>query len=233
MGRHAVKLKILSGGAANGLVDKMRDAFRERTGRTIDGDFGAVGGMRDRIAGGEAVDIAILTRAAIDTLVEAGRLEADSVTDLGHVVTGVAVKLGAPTPAITDADGLTQLFSTADALFCPDTVKATAGIHFASVLERLGIRDSVTLAEHPNGQTAMAEMAASDLAAPVGCTQVTEILNTPGVTYVGPLPAPFDLSTVYTAAIARGSEAAEDARILIDLLADPGARDLRRSVGFT
>ncbi|ETX28061.1 molybdate ABC transporter substrate-binding protein [Roseivivax isoporae] len=226
-------LRILSGGAANGLVNKVREAFEARTGRTIEGDFGAVGGMRDRIAGGEAVDLAILTRAAIDGLVAAGHLDAGSVTDLGNVVTGVAVRDGAPVPPIDDGEALATLFTSADALYCPDTVKATAGIHVAAVLDRLGIADRVTLSEHPNGQTAMARMAASEEANPVGCTQVTEILNTAGVTYVGPLPEPFGLDTVYTAAIATGSAAAEDARVLIELLTDPDADALRRSVGFS
>lgn len=224
---------MLSGGAANGLVNKLRDDFRDQTGRDIDGDFGAVGGMRDRIAGGEQIDIAILTRAAIDILVAAGKLDADTVTDLGQVDTGVAVKTGSGHPDIADGAALEQVFASADALFCPDTALATAGIHFASVLDRLGVRDAATLKEFPNGQTAMATMAASDLAAPIGCTQVTEILNTDGVDYVGALPAPFDLSTVYSAAVATGAEATDDARSLIALLADPENADLRRSVGFT
>lgn len=224
---------MLSGGAANGLVNKLRDSFRDQTGRDIDGDFGAVGGMRDRIAGGEQIDIAILTRAAIDTLVAAGKLDPDTVTDLGHVDTGVAVKTGSSHPQIDGAAALEQVFGSADALFCPDTAQATAGIHFAGVLDRLGVRDAAPLKEYPNGQTAMAAMAASDLAAPIGCTQVTEILNTDGVDYVGALPAPFDLSTVYSAAVASGAEAPDDARALIALLADPEKADLRRSVGFT
>lgn len=228
-----MQLRMLSGGAANGLVNKLRDVFGDQTGRDIDGDFGAVGGMRDRIAGGEQIDIAILTRAAIDTLVAAGKLDPDTVTDLGQVDTGVAVKTGSSHPKIGDAAALERVFGSADALFCPDTVQATAGIHFAAVLDRLGVRDAAALKEFPNGQTAMAAMAASDLAAPIGCTQVTEILNTDGVDYVGALPAPFDLSTVYTAAVASGAEAPDDARALIALLADPKNADLRRSVGFT
>ncbi|MFT7474529.1 MAG: molybdate transport system substrate-binding protein [Verrucomicrobiales bacterium] len=228
-----VQLRMLSGGAANGLVNKLHDTFRDQTGRDIDGDFGAVGGMRDRIAAGEQIDIAILTRAAIDTLVAAGRLDPDTVTDLGHVDTGVAVKTGSSHPQIGDAAALQRVFGSADALFCPDTKQATAGIHFATVLDRLGVRDAATLKEFPNGQTAMATMAASDLEAPIGCTQVTEILNTDGVDYVGALPAPFDLSTIYSAAVASGAEAPDDARALIALLADSQNADLRRSVGFT
>lgn len=226
-------VKILSGGAANGLVDSQRDTFRDRTGQEIVGDFGAVGGMRERIEGGERADLAILTRAAIDTLVELGKLDAATVTDLGHVETGVGVKSGTDHPDVGDGDALARVFGAADALYCPDTQKATAGIHFASVLDRLGLHDAGKLREFPNGQTAMAAMADSDLAAPVGCTQATEILNTPGIDYVGPLPAPYDLSTVYTAAVTTDALEPEAARVLIDLLADPAKADLRRSVGFT
>jgi molybdate transport system substrate-binding protein len=228
-----VKLRMLSGGAANGLVNKLRDTFRNHTGCEIEGDFGAVGGMRDRIASGEQIDMAILTRAAIDMLVAKGKLDPDSVTDLGQVDTGVAVKSGATHPSIGDSAALASLFGEADALFCPDTVQATAGIHFASVLKRLRVTDITRLQEFPNGQTAMAAMAKSDFEAPIGCTQVTEILNTPGVDYVGPLPVPFDLSTVYTAAISWNAAAPKDALALIALLADPTHAELRRSVGFT
>lgn len=228
-----MSLTILSGGAANGLVDRLRDAFRERTGQEISGDFGAVGGMRDRILADEPIDVAILTRKVIDGLVDAGKLMGSSVTDLGEVATGVAVKDGANSPSIHDGDTLAKLFRSADSVFCPDTVKATAGIHVAEVIARLGLSEQVTLNEFPNGQTAMAEMAKSDQVNPVGCTQVTEILNTAGVTLIGLLPEPYGLSTVYTAAISTSSTRSEEGQTLIELLSDPSAAELRRSVGFS
>ncbi|SEM70026.1 molybdate ABC transporter substrate-binding protein [Palleronia pelagia] len=226
-------LRILSGGAANGLVNALRAPFRAETGLEIEGDFGAVGGMRDRIEGGERIDLAILTRAAIDALVAAGKLDGASVADLGGVDTGVAVRAGTDHPSIADGAALARLFSGADGLFCPDTQKATAGIHFAAVLKELGLADADTLKEYPNGQTAMAAMAKSDLTSPVGCTQVTEILNTEGVDYVGALPPPHDLSTTYTAAVAVNAMQPEAARALIAQLIDPARAELRRSVGFT
>lgn len=226
-------LKILSGGAANGLVDRLRDNFRHVAGLEIAGDFGAVGGMRDRILDDEPVDVAILTKKVIDALVEGGKLEPSSVTDLGEVATGVAVKDGANAFSIDDVDALATLFQSADSVFCPDTVKATAGIHVANVIEGLGLSNQVRLSEFPNGQTAMANMAKSVLPNPVGCTQVTEILNTPGVTLIGLLPEPYGLSTVYTAAISTSSTRLDEARMLIELLSDPSAGKLRRSVGFS
>ena len=226
-------LKILSGGAANGLVNRLRDEFRARTGLEIEGDFGAVGGMRDRIAGGEAVDLAILTRAAIDTLAASGHVSGDTITDVGHVSTGVAVLEGGPVPDVADGEGLRALFGGASRLYCPDTKQATAGIHVAKVLDALGLTDTVTLSEHPNGQTAMAKMVAAGIPSAVGCTQETEILNTDGVVYAGDLPGEYGLRTVYTAAIGAGSDRAKAAQVLIDLMTAAEAEELRRSVGFS
>ena len=83
----------------------------------------------------------------------------------------------------------------ADVIYFPDPKQATAGIHFAKVLERLGIAHDVAarLQPHPNGATAMRELSQSRDARPIVCTQVTEILATPGVTLVGPLPKGFEL----------------------------------------
>ena len=91
----------------------------------------------------------------------------------------------------------------ADAIYFPDPKLATAGIHFAKVLDRLGIRSELEprLRPFPNGATAMRALAAAREAHPIGCTQATEILNTPGTTLVAPLPGEFALAMIYTAAI--------------------------------
>ena len=230
-----MELRILSGGAANGLVDALRPALRDRGGAEISGDFGAVGGMRDRIVAGEAVDLVILTRAVVDELAAQGRVEAETVVDVGAVVTGIGVREGAPRPDISDGDALREAFRGADGLYCPDTAKATAGIHLARVLDDLGIGREMAdrIREFPNGQTAMAEMAASGGSRAIGCTQVTEILNTAGVDHVGPLPPPHDLSTTYTAAIAAKAASPDLGRALIALLTAPENAALRRETGFT
>jgi molybdate transport system substrate-binding protein len=227
-------LKILSGGAANGLVTALADMFTETSGMGIEGDFGAVGGMRDRVLAGEAVDVIILTRAMAESLASSGHVEADSVTDVGNVVTGVAVKKGTSLPDVSDSEALTNVLLAADAIYVPDTVKSTAGLHVAGMLKALGIADMVADRLHcfPNGQTALKHMAAGNDANPVGTTQITEILNTPGVIYAGDLPAEHRLVTTYSVAIGKAAASPEAARILIDILTAPAHADLRARVGF-
>ncbi len=63
-------LNILSGGAAHGLVASLAPAFRTNTGFDIKGEFGAVGGMADKLRNGVATDIIILTKALVAKLAE-------------------------------------------------------------------------------------------------------------------------------------------------------------------
>ena len=67
-------LRILSGGATHGLVEKARAAFEKDSGHRIEGTFGAVGAMKARLLAGEPADLMILSRALIDELARDGKV---------------------------------------------------------------------------------------------------------------------------------------------------------------
>src|SRR5262245_6706016 len=193
-----MQLRLLSGGAAQGLVEALTPRFTAETGYDIAGSFGAVGSMREKLLAGEPADLVLLTSAIIAELVRHGQVVAGSVSDIGSVPTAVAVRAGDPLPAIDTPDRLHAALLAADAIYFPDPELATAGIHFAKVLGELGIAGEVLAAKarsHPNGATAMRALASSRAQRPLGCTQATEIRNTSGLTLLGPLPAPFELTT--------------------------------------
>jgi molybdate transport system substrate-binding protein len=228
------ELKILSGGAAQGLVGSLATQFKERTGLDISGEFGAVGVMAAKLREGTQTDILVLTSALIATLTGEKLIDRASVKDVGRVETALAVRSTDPLVSAPDAASLRGAFLAADAIFVPDTKASTAGIHVAKVLAQLGIADEVAnrLKIYPNGATAMRHMAESDARKPIGCTQATEIIATKGIQLSGALPKGCDLATVYTAAITAKTAHAREAQVLIDLLtaADHGA--LRERAGF-
>ena len=227
-------IRVFGGGAAHGLVETVRPSFEAATGFTIEGSFSAVGAMRARILAGEPVDVAILTRALIAELAHDGHVAAASATDVGTVDTAVAVRHGDALPPLDDDARLRAVLLAADAIHFPDPQQATAGIHFAKVLRDLGIWDAVADRLRPaaNGATAMRELAASTSRSPIGCTQATEILATPGIILVGPLPEGCALATVYTAAVGARTPAPTEAAQLVGLLTDAGGRQSRRRLGF-
>jgi molybdate transport system substrate-binding protein len=227
-------LNILSGGAAQGLVASLAPKFKSLTGFDIEGEFGAVGAMADKLRKGTPADVVILTAAIIAKLAEEKLVERTSTADIGLVETAVAVRAGNPLVAVNDAAGLRSALLAADAIFVPDTKASTAGIHVAKVLGQLGIADAVAarLRIFPNGATAMRHLATSDAVRPIGCTQSTEIISTDGVMLSGSLPPGCELSTMYTAAIATRAAGPEHARDLIDLLSGAEQRELRTRAGF-
>jgi molybdate transport system substrate-binding protein len=227
-------LKILSGGAAQGLVASVAPQFKAMTGLDIEGEFGAVGAMADKLRAGTQADIVVLTSAMIATLAREDRVVAASIADIGLVETAIAIRAGDPSVSVRDAAELRNAFLAADAIFVPDTRASTAGIHVAKVLQQLGIADQVAarLKIFPNGATAMRNLATSTAARPIGCTQSTEIISTSGVILSGSLPRGCELSTVYTAAIATLAADAGHAQDLIDLLTGIEQRDLRERAGF-
>ncbi len=229
---------LLSGGAAQGLVKQIQPQFQAKFetqgGAMVAGNFGAVGVMKDRLLAGEACDVIILTEALIGQLIGSGDVVAGSARALGVVRTGIAVKAGELVPDVGNPEALKAALLSATGIYFPDPVKATAGIHFMKVLRGLGI--DATLADRlrpfPNGATAMREMSHCPQPGLIGCTQVTEILYTPGIMLVAPLPKEFELATVYTAAVCTGTRHPVMAAAFIDLLSGAEAAAVRRAAGF-
>jgi molybdate transport system substrate-binding protein len=228
------QLHILSGGAARAVAEGLAEELQARTGCGITGSYGAVGAMRDLLLAGQPCDVLILTRALIDELMCQGHAVAGSARHLGRVKTAIAVRSGDPVPKVESPEQLRQALLEAPSIWFPDPQRATAGIHFANVLDKLGIRSRVQsrLRTWPNGATAMGQMAQTDEAGAIGCTQVTEILYTPGVHLVAPLPLEFELATVYTAAVASKAVEPQAAHLLVEMLGGPHSVSLRQRGGF-
>lgn len=229
-----MQLQLLSGGAAHGLVSALAPQFKAATDCGIAGTFSAVGAMKEKILAGAAADIVILTRALIVELIASGHVVEGSASDLGTVLTGVAVRGGDIAPPIGNAAELRAALRAADSIYFPDAKRATAGIHFMKVLQRLALASELEtrLRPFPNGATAMRELAATTGGTPIGCTQITEIVNTPGVTLIGPLPKEFELATVYTIGIGKRAAHPALARQFAALLTDEMSRALRQRLGF-
>jgi molybdate transport system substrate-binding protein len=135
---------------------------------------------------------------------------------------------------VATPDALRESLRKASAIYFPDPQLATAGIHFMKVLQKLGVADELAdrLRPHPNGATAMKAMGLSKDPKAIGCTQVTEILSTPGVQLVGDLPKAHELATMYTAVLAKRARQVDMAQVLIAHLASPALAELRAELGF-
>lgn len=229
-----LKLSILSGGAAAGVVKGLQQLFESSSSCRVDATFSAVGAMREELLSGKPCDIIILTKAMIDGLIASGHVVKGSNKSLGIVRTGVAIKSGHKPPEIITRDNLFDAFKSAQGIYFPDPDKATAGIHILSVLKQLGLdkEKSAALRIFPNGATAMAEMAQCKEDHLIGSTQVTEINITPGVEFIGMLPKEFELATDYCLGICTNAKEPGLAKTFADMLTSSDAANLRKKIGF-
>jgi hypothetical protein len=85
-------LHILSGGAAQGLVASLAAKFKALTGLDIEGEFGAVGAMADKLRSGTPADVVVLTAAMIAALAQEKLVVRASISDIGLVETAIAVR---------------------------------------------------------------------------------------------------------------------------------------------
>ena len=227
-------LHVISAGAAKGLVLTLAARFEALHGTTVRGTFGAVGAMRETLLGGAPCDVVVLTQALLAALASDGEVVTDTLRTLGEVATGVAVRTGDAIADIHDAASLREALSHATSIHIPDPARATAGIHFTKVLDSLNLYEAVAthLRPHANGAAAMAALAESGDERPIGCTQVSEILYTPGVRLVAPLPSRFALVTRYDAAVASRACESSLAEAFVASLTGEATRSLRAAGGF-
>lgn len=227
-------VNILSGGAAQGLVRGLAEAFKAQTGLGINGEFGAVGIMADKLRAGTSADLVILTRAPLAKLSEEKLVVPSSIADIGRVETALAVRSRDPRITVKTEADLRDVLRGADAIYVPDTKASTAGQHVAKVLDQLGIAYEIEsrLKIFPNGATAMRELATSTATRPIGCTQATEIIATDGIALSGSLPPGCELATMYTAGVTARAALPKEAAALVALLTGADQKEQRQRVGF-
>ena len=102
------------------------------------------------------------------------------------------MRKGAQVPDVASPDALKQALLSASSIAHADPARgATAGAHFARVLEQLGIAEQVKarVTVLPFGGDVIAEVARGRFE--IGVSQSSEIVAHPGVTLAGRLPAPY------------------------------------------
>jgi molybdate transport system substrate-binding protein len=228
----AEEVKVQSAGAVRAIVTELSEVFRQETGNTVTLAFGTVGVSRTRLAGSDPLDVVIMTDVAIDEAIREGRVVAGTRTDLARTGMGVAVREGAPRPDVSTPEAFKASLLAAKSLVYVDPAQgATSGIHFKSVLERLGIADAVRAKTQLVAGGYPAEKVASGEAEMV-VHQISEIVPVKGVVLVGPLPGDLQKVTVYSAGLAARSQQPAVGRAFMAFLARPAFRQKFSAAGL-
>ena len=136
----AGELKVLTAGAFKPVVAALAPVFEGQTGHTVRIENDTAGALARRIGNGEAFDVVVLTPAAMELLEQAGRVARGSSVRLARVAIGVAVKQGAPLPAIGSESDFRQALLAARAVaYIDPAAGGSSGIYLTQLFQRMGI----------------------------------------------------------------------------------------------
>src|SRR5688572_9233500 len=126
------QVKLLTSNSVRGVLAELTPRFEGESGYTLEVSYDPAQVMLRRIASGESGDAAILGAAAIDSLVEQGKIDRDSTRKIARCGVGLAVRAGARKPDVGTVEALKQtLLDTPSLIF---TTEGASGIHFSRVI---------------------------------------------------------------------------------------------------
>jgi len=187
-----------------------------------------------RLARGEPAYVVILDGASADELARRGLVRGDTKTTFALSQIGMVVREGAPKPDISTVDALRQTLLNAKSIAFSDsgsgTYLSTKGF------EKLGIADQVKgksrkIRGPPSGEPVAAVVARGE--AEVGFQQVSELINVPGVTFVGAVPAEIQPGFTFAGALTTKAKEPDAGAALIRFLASPEAAGVITKAGLT
>lgn len=200
---------VLSTLALKGVLEKLQPPGYELR-------FDSTQAILQRMAAGERADVLILTAEAMQELEAAGRVS--QVRALGSSGVSLAVRAGAPRPDIGTQAAFVEALQAAQSV--AHSRSGASGIYFSALLEKLNVklRKRVIVEKGPVG------LAIARGEAELGAQMTCELAPVPGIDIVGPLPAPLQTLTHFSAGISVDAIDTAAASALIELLLSDAAR---------
>jgi molybdate transport system substrate-binding protein len=203
--------------------------FQKSSGITISTKhFASQGNGPDTIAAqlraGAAADVVIMSKEGLGELLAEGRIIPASAVDLAQVRLGVAVRAGTPKPDISTVEAFRHMLLRSKSI----NALSTTGLYLTEkLLPKLGIAEEVT-GKIKGGIVATVATGEVEIA----IRPVSELVNVPGIDFVGPVPEEVQYLSIFSAAIVAGSQQVDAGQRLIHFLGSEAAEAAIRRSGM-
>jgi molybdate transport system substrate-binding protein len=222
-------LHIISSMATKQVLADMLALYQQQ--HAIDIRLESVGGVdaAKRVQTGEVFDAVVLASNAIDQLMQDGKLIAGSKVDIVSSGVAVAVREGADAPDISSEANLKQAVLNAQTI---GYSTGPSGVQLAKLFERWGIAQDIKskIVTAPPGVPVGKLVATGEVA--LGFQQLSELMNLPGITLLGPLPPEIQITTVFSGAVAATSVQTDAVSKLLAFMASAAVQNLKQQNGM-
>lgn len=225
-------IRVMSGGAPKEIFLQLTPQFERHSGHKVEFVFAVMSTLRDKLAAGEKADVLVMPTNILDDYQQSGVVRAQGRAVLGLVSISAVVRTGAPKPDLSTTEKVKQTILNSRAITHATPGATPSGTHMGKLLEQLGIADSMKgkIIQRPALEGGVRLVACGE--AEIGFYPKSEVVNTDGLTVVGPLPAEIQLTTIYGAAVAAGSAAPDAGAAFIAFMCDPEHRSAWAHAGF-
>jgi molybdate transport system substrate-binding protein len=219
---HAADIRVLAGSAVQPVMEELVPAFERESGHRVIFEWGAAGGMAQRVGQGDAADAAVVTAPQMDALIRESRVAAQTRLDLGQTGVGVFVRKGARRPDIATAENFKRAMLEARSIGYNDPAAgAPVSIYLMGLFERMGISAQMTPKTVVFKKRGDRFDAVARGEVEIGFNQVSEIVAQPSVDLVGPLPSAIQNMTTLSVAVLTNATHPQAAKELVEFLRRP------------
>lgn len=214
----AVEIHVLTAGAVQEGEKKLAEGYRHMTGNRVTFTAGTVGQIQDRLKNREPADVIVVSKPAMEQLEQTDEIRPHGSAVLGRIGIGVGVKEGGSVPDISTPDKFkAALLGAKSITYMDPAAGASSGIATAKILKNLGIADEMAKKTKLTETGYSADRVASG-EVEMAIQNISEIVPVKGVKLAGPLPAPLQVYTVYSAGVASNSVNPKEAMDFIRFL---------------
>jgi molybdate transport system substrate-binding protein len=186
--------------------------------------------LADRIIDGESFDIFVGPPAQMNRVVQAKKVIPDTRTPIANSGIGVEVRAGAPKPDISSVDAFKRALLNAKSIGYLRQ-EGTSGAYLHGLFERLGIADAIrSKVVRPETDIVSELVAKGEIE--LGMVVITQIMTTPGVDLVGPIPHEVQSYVRWSGGVGTNSSVQQTANELIKFLAGPVAVPVLKAQGM-
>src|SRR5262245_46958949 len=225
----AAEVTVIASTAMREVMDELVPMFERASGHKVVISFMSGAVLPVKMKEDAQADVVVTTPATIDDLAAAGKVAANTRVDFVRSGAGVAVRAGAPKPDVSTPEAFKNALLAAKSV---GYSQGPSGVHFMSVLTKLGIADQVKAkgVVPPLGSRVGTLVAKGD--AEIGVQQITELLQLPGIDFVAPLPKELQANIVYATATPTSAKERDAAVAFVKFLSSEPALPVIKKVGL-
>jgi molybdate transport system substrate-binding protein len=228
----AAELRVITSGAMQGVLRPMAAEFGAANGHRIEVVSRGVAGVREMVEAGEPADVIMTSDLVMDAFLASGVLKEASLTRIGFIGIGLAVREDAPQPNISSGAEFREAMLAAGSIVYQNPDRGiSSAVALKRIFEELGISDDIVdKSLILDGGLAALRVANGD--AEIALQNMTQLVGVEGIAIVGPLPHDIQIQTGYAAGVAASSKQQDIAAALIAYLTRQEAQRLWVESGF-